>query len=183
MQHFTYLAKTKTAASGVRETVTNYKKGEQSVMHQFRYSVKTKADRNRAWEIFTNHENWRSFANIYGEMKWIKGYPWQVGSTLEIEVLRPIEVIVDHTIVLCNPGRMIGWIDRALGITVSQWVSFEEQPDGGTRVHTQGEVFAHGLKIAGKSVDGLVETFTETWYENFRAACDQPVDDACDCMR
>jgi hypothetical protein len=70
----------------------------------------------------------------------------------------------------------LGWIDRALGITISQWFSFEEQPDGGTKVHTQGEIVAHGLKIAGKSVEQLVEVFTETWYENFRGACDQLVD-------
>lgn len=147
-------------------------------MHQFKYSVNTKAERARAWEIYTNHDNWHSFASIYGEIGWVKGYPWQVGSAMEIEILRPVEVVIDHTIILCNPGRMIGWIDRAMGITISQWVSFEEQPDGGTRVHTQGEIFSHGLKIAGKSVEQLMATFTETWYENFRAACDQTVDAA-----
>jgi hypothetical protein len=144
-------------------------------MYQFKYSVKTKAERARAWEIYTNHDNWRSFASIYGEIGWVKGYPWQVGSSMEIEILRPVEVVVNHTIILCNPGRMIGWIDRALGITISQWVSFEELPEGGTKVHTQGEIFSHGLKIAGKSVEQLMEVFTETWYENFREACDRLV--------
>jgi len=141
-------------------------------MHAFKYSIKTKADRRQAWETYTNPQNWPSFANIYGEIKWVKGHPWQVGSKLEIEILRPVEVTVDHTIVLCNPGYMIGWIDRALGITISQWVSFEEEMDG-TRVHTQGEIFSHGAKIGGKSVEELVQVFTETWYENFRGACDQ----------
>jgi len=146
-------------------------------MYQFKYAVKTRLERARAWEIYTNPENWRSFASIYGEMKWTKGYPWQVGSTLEIEVVRPVEVVIDHTIILCNPGHMIGWIDRALGITISQWVGFEEELDGGTRVHTQGEIFSHGLKIAGKPVEKLVEVFTETWYENFRGSCDQIADE------
>lgn len=171
MQRFTYSVRAK--ADRVWEILTKNEKGELSVMHPFRYSVKTKANRQLAWEIYTNHDNWRSFARIYGEIKWTKGYPWQVGSTIEIEILRPVEIAIDHTIILCNPGRMIGWIDRALGITISQWVSFEEEPDGGTRVHTQGEIFSHGLKIAGKSVEQLVEVFTETWYENFRAECDQ----------
>lgn len=103
---------------------------------------------------------------------------------MEIEILRPVEMVINHTIILCNPGRMIGWIDRALGITISQWVSFEELPDGGTKVHTQGEIFSHGLKIAGKSVDKLVEAFTETWYENFRGACDRLVDaKPCESLR
>jgi len=145
-------------------------------MHQFKYAVKTKANRVRAWDVYTNHENWPSFANVYGHRKWTKGYPWQVGSTMEIEILRPVEVVIDHTIILCNPGHMIGWIDRALGITISQWVSFEDLPEGGTLVHTQGEIFSHGLTIAGKPVEQLVEVFTETWYENFRGACDQLVD-------
>jgi hypothetical protein len=144
-------------------------------MYQFRYSVTTKADRSRAWEIYTDPENWRSFANIYGSMKWTKGEPWQAGSKLEIQILRPVEVVIEHTIVVCNPGKMIGWIDRALGITISQWVNFEEGPHG-THVRTQGEIFSHGMKIGGRSVEELVEGFTETWYENFRATCDQVVD-------
>lgn len=181
MQQVRYWIGTKTDRPW--EVITNQEKGEQSVMHPFKYSVKTKASRERAWELYTNHENWSSFANVYGEIKWVKGYPWQVGSALEIEVLRPVEMVIDHTIILCNPGRMIGWIDRALGITISQWVSFEEEPGGGTRVHTQGEIFSHGLKIAGKTVEQLVEVFTQTWYENFRAACDEVVDaDRCESL-
>ncbi|HTS13561.1 MAG TPA: hypothetical protein VMH00_15695 [Candidatus Limnocylindrales bacterium] len=142
-------------------------------MHQFKYAVRTKCGRRQAWEVYTNVENWRSFANIYGEMQWGQGNPWEVGSRLDIQILYPVEVVIDHTIILCEPRRGLGWIDRALGVTISQWVMFDDDPGGGTRVVTEGEVFSHGIKIAGKPVEYLVEIFTETWYENFRAACDQ----------
>jgi hypothetical protein len=32
------------------------------------------------------------------------------------------------------------------------------------------------LKIAGRTVEHLVTSFTETWYENFRLACDELAD-------
>jgi len=142
-------------------------------MHPFKYSVKTKCDRRQAWALYVNYENWPAFASIYGEMKWTQGEPWEVGSRLDIEIRYPVEVVIDHTIIFWEPGRAIGWIDRALGITIAQWVMFEDEPDGGTRVYTEGEIFSHGIKVAGKSVEELMEVFTQTWYENFRGSCDQ----------
>jgi hypothetical protein len=39
-------------------------------------------------------------------------------------------------------------------------------------VHTWGDIVHTGLKIAGRTVEPVVTSFTETWYENFRCACD-----------
>jgi hypothetical protein len=144
-------------------------------MHRFQYSVTTKASARGAWEVFSDWRKWNSFANIYGEVKWLEGEPWNVGSRMEIEVLRPVEVVIDHLIICCEPAREIGWIDKALGITIAQWVEFEKEGVERTRVNTWGEITPPGAKVAGRTVEQLVSTFTETWYENFRLACDQAV--------
>jgi hypothetical protein len=142
-------------------------------MNRFQYCVTTKADRSTAWDLYTDWEKWRAFANIYGELKWVYGEPWKLGSRMEIEVLHPVETTIQHSIVLCQPQREIAWIDRALGITISQWVNFEDRPSGGTQIYTEGDISPTGAMARGKSVDRLVRGFTETWYENFRAACDE----------
>jgi hypothetical protein len=135
--------------------------------------VTTKASRKQTWEIFSNWRRWNEFANIYGELSWREGRPWEAGSRLEIEVLRPVKTIVNHVITSCQPARKVGWIDHSLGVVLAQWVSFEEHAGKGTRVHTWGDIVHSGVTIAGRTAEQLVASFTETWYENFRTACNQ----------
>jgi hypothetical protein len=88
-------------------------------------------------------------------------------------VLRPVKTIVDHVIRSCQPARKVGWIDHSLGVVRAQRVSFEEHAGKGTRVHTWGDIVHSGVTIAGRTAEQLVASFTETWYENFRTACNQ----------
>jgi len=81
--------------------------------------------------------------------------------------------VIDHLIIVCNEPREIAWIDRAMGVTICQRVEFEPLPSGKTRVHTWGDVSPEDKQVDGKPVSRLVDVFMETWYENFRLACDQ----------
>jgi hypothetical protein len=141
-------------------------------MFRFQYSVTTKASRKLAWDVFSNWRRWNEFANIYGEVQWREGRPWEAGSRLDIEVLEPVKTVVSHVITNCQPAHKVGWIDHALGVVLAQWVSFEEHARKGTRVHTWGDVVHAGVTIAGRSAEQIVTNFTETWYENFRTVCD-----------
>src|ERR1700747_273280 len=142
-------------------------------MFRFQYGVTTKASRQLAWEVFSDCRRWNEFANIYGQMEWCEGRPWEAGSRLEIEVLEPVKTVVSHVITNCQPAHKGGWIDHALGVVLAQWVSFEEREGKVTRVHTWGDVVHSGVKIAGQTAERVITSFTETWYENFRIACDQ----------
>jgi hypothetical protein len=142
-------------------------------MYRFQYSVMTKASSARAWEIFSNWRRWNEFADIYGEMHWREGKPWEPGSRMEIELRQPVPTVVSHVITNCQPAHKVGWIDHSLGVVLAQWVHFEELVGGGTRVHTWGDVVHTGVTIAGRTAEQLITSFTETWYENFRVACDE----------
>ena len=140
-------------------------------MARFEYSVVTKASPALAWLVFSDIHRWNKFANVYGELRWIDGYPWEPSSRLQIEILRPVHAVIDHVITTCVPGKKVGWIDHAIGVAMAQWVTFEELPLEGTRVHTWGEIVHSDISIGGRSVDELVASFTRTWYESFRQAC------------
>ena len=149
-------------------------------MNRFQYCVMTRANRAAAWSLLLDWQKWRAYTDILGEMKWTKGEPWKVGSQLDIEVLRPIEATVQHSITLFQAQREIAWVDRALGITISQWVNFEDRAQGGTQIYTEGDISPTGAVIKGTSVDRLVRAFTETWFENFRTACDKLEETNCE---
>jgi hypothetical protein len=141
-------------------------------MFRFKYGVTTKASPSLAWETFCDWRRWNQFANVYGQLRWSEGHPWKAGSRMEIEILRPVNVVLDHVITTCTPGRKVGWIDHGLGVAMAQWVHFDDLGTRGTHVHTWGDIVHSGVTIAGRSVELLIQSFTETWYENFRTACD-----------
>src|SRR5438445_12744174 len=72
-------------------------------MFRFQYCVTTKASCKLAWEVFSNWRRWNEFANIYGEVAWREGRPWEAGSRLDIEVLEPVKTVVSHLITNCSP--------------------------------------------------------------------------------
>ena len=144
-------------------------------MSRFDYSVVTKASPALAWFVFSDLHRWNNFANVYGELRWRDGNPWEPGSRLQIEVLRPVNAVIEHVITSCVPAKKVGWIDHGIGVAMAQWVTFEELPVEGTRIRTWGEVIHPGITIAGRTVEELLASFTRTWYESFRVACNQLV--------
>jgi hypothetical protein len=144
-------------------------------MTRFEYSVTTKASPALAWLVFSDLHRWNTFANVYGQLRWRDGNPWEPGSLLQIEILRPVNAVIDHVITTCVPGKKVGWIDHAIGVAMAQWVTFEDRALEGTRIHTWGEVIHSGITIGGRSVEELIASFTRTWYEAFRVACNQLV--------
>ena len=145
-------------------------------MFRFEYSVTTRANKKLAWEVFSNWRHWNEFASIYGQVNWREGRPWEAGSRLEIEILEPLKTTVSHVITSCQPAHKVGWIDHSLGVVLAQWVSFEQRSGNGTRVHTWGDIVHSGVKIAGQSAEHVITQFTQTWYENYKLACDRRAD-------
>lgn len=140
----------------------------------FSYEVLVKASPKLAWEIFSNWRRWHTFANVYGRIEWVKGDPWTVGSRMNIEIVRPLHVVVDHVITHCDPAEKVGWIDNALGVAIDQWVEFEQKSGGGTMVRTAGEIVGSNIELSnGVKLDQFVADFTRQWYDAYRDVCNQ----------
>jgi hypothetical protein len=142
------------------------------------YAIETKASPELAWEVYADWTLWPKFSDQYGELRWVSGEPWQKGSRLRVEILRPVHVHVEHVITVCVPAKRVGWIDHAMGITVEQWVYFEPLQPAGTRAHTWAEFTGIVQLIAGQPVKRVIRQFIETWYDNYRAECDRRVEQA-----
>lgn len=142
-------------------------------MESIEYSVTTKAEPEVAWKVFCDWELWPEFSDIYGEIRWVKGEPWQPGSRLAITVLAPIRISFDHVITVCEVNKKVAWIDHALGTTMEQRVQFERREGGGTHVHTWAEFTGMMPMIAGRKMKEVLLEFTVGWYDRFAAKCDQ----------
>ena len=142
-------------------------------MVRVEYSAFTRADRALAWKLFSDFRRWRRFSDHYGEIRWLSGRPWTAGSRLQISLVRPVRTTVDHVITLCSPPDYVAWIDHALGNTMEQWVVFQPELEGGTRVHTWAEVVGPTTRVGGRPVREVVKSFIELWYSRFCRECDR----------
>lgn len=135
------------------------------------YAAVTRADKNVAWKLFSDFRRWRRFSDFYGEIRWVSGAPWSVGSRLRINLVRPVRTTVHHVIIACSPGERVGWIDHALHNTMEQWVVFEPLAEGGTLVQTWAEVVGPAVTVGGRPLRKLLKSFIELWYSRFCREC------------
>jgi hypothetical protein len=140
---------------------------------RFEYSVTTTATPDLAWRVFSDWSLWPKFSELYAEIRWSKGQPWQEGSRLSIRTIPSVGVTLDHVILKCVPGESVAWIDHAIGITLEQWVFFTSLPEGGTRVQTWAEFTGLARVIAGRTIKEVLLDFTRTWYDRYARECDQ----------
>ncbi|HEY6302637.1 MAG TPA: hypothetical protein VIX14_06170 [Terriglobales bacterium] len=136
------------------------------------HTVVTRADRELAWKVFCNVGLWPRFSDLYGDIRWL-GEPWMPGSHMNIELKSPVGAVVDHVITVCNPPRLVAWIDHARGDTMEQWVHFKCVPSGGTELHTWAELVGTTTTIEGRDVREVATDFIRTWYNRFSAECHQ----------
>jgi hypothetical protein len=133
------------------------------------YSRSTKADCALAWGIFSDCARWHHFSDAYRSIVW-RGAPWVPGSRLQIEIVRPVVATQDRVITLCEPPRCVAWINHVLGYTMEQWVLFDPEKEGGTRVSTWIEIT--GVDVDGQDVEKQVTEYLDGWMVKFCAECD-----------
>ena len=146
------------------------------LMERVEYSVYTKASPELAWKTFSNWHVWPMFSDVYEDIRWVQGQPWKPGSRLEIKLVRPVRMTVDHVIIACSPAEHIAWIDHAMGNSMEQWVVFDALSAGGTRVRTWAEFTGMTPVLAGRPLRDCIRDFITGWYEKFAKACDRQVD-------
>jgi hypothetical protein len=141
-------------------------------MLHLEYTVVTRANRELVWEVFSNWSLWHRFSDVYGEMRW-EGTPWEPGSRLKIELVRPVRTIADHVITGCSPAESVAWIDHVYGNTMEQQVRFQSLPDGGTQVHTWADFLGPTTTLGNREVSDILLDFVRGWYDRFAAECDR----------
>lgn len=134
----------------------------------------TRAAPALAWKVFTDWRRWTRFSDAYGDLQWMHGTPWDVGSRLRIERLRPIRFIVNRVITTCHPAECVAWIDHSRGSTLEQWVTFEIDPGGLTCVRILSQGIGPRPKAGGPFAEYLKTTVT-LWLDAFCKQCDQMV--------
>lgn len=141
-------------------------------MLHLEYKVVTRANRALVWKVFSNWHLWHHFSDIYGDMHWA-GKPWEPGSRLKIDLVRPVKSTADHVITECSPAEYVAWIDHVYSDTMEQWVRFQSLPSGGTEIHTWADVVGPTSTVGNRDVQDVLIDFIRNWYDRFAEECDR----------
>ncbi len=136
------------------------------------YCIETLLDPKSVWEMYTDWENWHTWDNVYGKVQWLSGRPFEKGSTVLIEI-PSVGLTFEQRIIGSTPGRELGWINHAHGLTAEQWTYFHRLDHGGTRVETWIEIHGAVMQIQGQPVDIVVGRLIANWYDKFKTVCDR----------
>jgi len=134
-----------------------------------------------AVEIHSSPEDvWREFSNIhrldgqgtYQSARWICGDPWSKGSRFEIRMLRPFPLTVSTVISHCSPPHRVEMINHCIGLTTTEWVSFD--PFGsGTLSRMVVEVVGKSWMLPQSSISKLVPEMLKESMDALRDACEK----------
>jgi carbon monoxide dehydrogenase subunit G len=136
------------------------------------HSVQVKCNPQRAWEIYTDWKRWRSWNELYSDIRWVEGEPWVTGSRMEVDVLQPRPMTAKQVLTVCEPPRKVAWVGHGMGVTYEQWVNFTPRRVGGTLVYVWIELTGIATQFFGKTIEETVREILGKWFEAFRAECD-----------
>jgi len=140
-------------------------------MFRFQYGVHHKASRSGLGDFF----RLAALERICGYLRAnAPGAKASLGSwqPAELEVVAAGEYRSNHVITIASRVRKWAGLTTRSESWLAQWVSFEEAAGAGSAC-TPGETSCIRVKIAGQTAGADITSFTKTWYENFRVACDQ----------
>jgi hypothetical protein len=74
-------------------------------MQSFDFQIVVNCPLDAVFSIYTDVDRWRN-RNVFGEIRWVRGKPWEEGSRLRIETLKPIRANVDQVGSILLPKRV-----------------------------------------------------------------------------
>ena len=142
-------------------------------MQSFDFQVVLNTPLERVFAIYVDVERWRN-RNQFGEIRWIKGRPWAVGSRLHIEIQSPVRTSVEQVVQHFTPNESVSYLSEVLGITCEMRVTFTVVSERQTAIN----VVMHLVGSVSRSLDfalaPVIKQAVKGLFEELRKECDNP---------
>jgi hypothetical protein len=143
------------------------------MVKRIEYAVRSHADVDLCWKVFTDCEHWNSFVpGTYGKIEWV-GEPWAVESRVRMELFLPVPLKTDCVIIGSSPPNKVGWINHELENAVEQWVFFQPLDEGGTVISLWLEIRGNTQMLQGRDIGIVMREYKENWYNRLAQKCDE----------
>jgi hypothetical protein len=134
------------------------------------YSVTVPVPVDAAFKAFQNLER-LLHGGICNDVSWVEGKPWQAGSRVRYDFVRPIRTVVTAVVTSISPPRAISLINHAVGVTTEQNVTFGPDPKGGTRIRMTMDAVGKSTELSESAIHEALAFVTKNALDSVAALC------------
>lgn len=140
-------------------------------MQSFEFEVAIDCRLEFVFAIYTDLERWRN-RSIFGDIRWVKGTPWQEGSRLLVETRVPFHNKVDQVVLYCTPNDSVSYLSHVLGITTETRIKFRRISDGQSLILVQMQMVGKLSRTLGFAIEPVILKATKQYFDDLRRECE-----------
>lgn len=140
-------------------------------MHSFDFQVVLNCPLSTVFAIYVDIGRWRN-RNLFGEIRWVQGRPWEPGSRLRIEVVKPIRTSVDQVVQRFEANESVSYLSHVLGITCETRVTFIPVSDQQTAINVGMHLVGTVTRALGFAIEPVIAKSTKGFFEELRKECE-----------
>ncbi len=145
-------------------------------MQSFEFEVGARCPRELAFAIYTDIERWRN-RSVFGDIRWVKGGPWEEGSRLSVEMRVPFSSRVDQVVQHCSPNESVSYLSHVLGMTIETRVTFLTVAAGETMIRVRMQIVGKLSRALGFAIEPVILKTTRRSFEDLSRECEAAVRD------
>lgn len=140
-------------------------------MQSFDFQVVLNCSLETVFSIYIDTERWRD-RNEFGDIRWVQGRPWEVGSRLRVETQVPIRTTVDQVVQHFAPNESVSYLSHALGITCETRVTFTSVSVHETAVNVVVQLAGTASRALDFALAPVIAHATKGFFEELRKDCE-----------
>jgi hypothetical protein len=143
-------------------------------MQSFQFQVVLECPLETVFAVYTDIVRWRN-RNIFGDIQWVQGKPWEEGSRLRIETRVPLRSSIDQVVQHFSPLESVSYISHVLGITAETRVTFQRVSNSQTTIYVGMQLVGTVSRSLGFAIEPVIAKATKGFFEELRRECEAEI--------
>jgi hypothetical protein len=110
--------------------------------------------------------------NLFGEIRWVQGKPWEEGSRLRIETRSPIRTSIDQVVQHFKANESVSYLSHVIGITCETRVTFTPVSASQTAVNVVMQLVGTASRALDFALAPAIKKATRGFFEELRKECE-----------
>lgn len=140
-------------------------------MQSFDFQIVLQCPLETVFSIYVDTDRWRN-RNLFGDIRWVQGKPWEEGSRLRIETRVPIRSTVDQVVQHCSPNESVSYLSHVFGMTCETRVIFTRVSDRETAINVVMHLVGAPSRALGFALAPAITKATKGFFEELRKECE-----------
>ena len=140
-------------------------------MQSFDFQVVLNCPLEIVFAIYIDIDRWRN-RNLFGDIRWVHGKPWEEGSRLRIETRVPIRSEVDQVVQHFRANDSVSYLSHVFGMTCETRVTFTAVSAGETAIDVSMQLVGTSSRSLGFALAPAITKATKGFFDDLRKECE-----------